>query len=130
VACHSGPTFSDQSFHNLGVAMDRPNPDLGREAHTKNPYDRGKFKTPGLRNVALTLPYLHDGSAKTLMDVVDLYDRGGVPNTNLDPLVFPLHLTRQEKLDLVAFIEALTGSPPHITPPVLPPGPAAEGGAQ
>ncbi len=129
-ACHSGPTFSDQSFHNLGVGMDRPNPDLGREAHTKNPYDRGKFKTPGLRDAALTYPYLHDGSAKTLMEVVELYDRGGVPNSNLDPLVFPLHLTHQEKLDLVAFMEALTGTLPNIPPPALPPSPAAEGGAQ
>ncbi len=130
IACHSGPTFSDQSFHNLGVGMDRANPDLGREAHTKNPYDRGKFKTPGLRNAALTYPYLHDGSAKTLMEVVELYDRGGVPNANLDPLVFPLRLTHQEKLDLVAFMEALTGTQPRVTPPVLPPSPAAEGGAQ
>lgn len=130
LACHSGPTFSDQSFHNLGVGMDQPNPDLGREAHTKNPADRGRFKTPGLRNVALTNPYLHDGSANTLMDVVALYDRGGVENPNLDPLVFPLHLTLQEKLDLVAFMEALTGTLPDIEAPVLPEGPAAEGGAR
>jgi cytochrome c peroxidase len=133
--CHSGPAFSDQSFHNLGVGMDKPNPDLGREAHTKKQKDRGKFKTPGLRNVALTYPYLHDGSEKTLLGVIDLYDRGGVPNPHLDPLVLPLHLTVQEKQDLVAFLEALTGPPPDIRPPKLPEGPATdphgpEGGAR
>ena len=125
--CHSGPAFSDQSFHNLGVGMNKPNPDLGREAITKDPADRGRFKTPGLRNVALTHPYLHDGSEKSLLDVIELYDRGGVPNANLDPLVFPLKLTRQEKQDLVAFLEALTGTLPDIKPPALP-GDAGAGG--
>lgn len=118
--CHSGPAFSDQGFHNLGVGMDRPAPDLGREAHTHKPADRGKFKTPGLRNVALTYPYLHDGSEKTLREVIELYDRGGVPNPNLDPLMLPLRLTEQEKQDLVAFLEALTGPLPVVKPPVLP----------
>jgi len=118
--CHSGPAFSDQAFHNLGVGMDKPNPDLGREDFTKDPADRGKFKTPGLRNVALTHPYLHDGSEKTLLDVIELYDRGGVPNPNLDPLMFPLKLTRQEEQDLVAFLEALTGTLPSGVPPALP----------
>jgi len=131
--CHSGPAFSDQSFHNLGVGMGKPKPDLGREAHTKNPADRGKFKTPGLRNVALTGPYLHDGSAKTLMDVVEVYDRGGEANPDLDPLVFPLRLTAREKAELVAFMEALTGTLPAIKKPALPedaaPG-SAQGGAR
>ncbi len=126
--CHSGPAFSDQSFHNLGVAMSKPNPDLGREAHTKNPRDRGRFKTPGLRNVALTFPYLHDGSAKTLAEVIDLYDRGGEKNPDLDPLVFPLHLTSAEKNDLVAFMEALSGALPDIKPPALPEGLSASSG--
>ena len=128
--CHSGPAFSDQSFHNLGVGMDKPNPDLGREAHTKNAKDRGKFKTPGLRNVALTNPYLHDGSAKTLMEVVQLYDRGGEANADLDPLMFPLHLTGQEKAELVAFLEALTGPLPVVKKPALPAAVSAEGGAR
>ena len=129
--CHSGPTFSDQSFHNLGVGMSRPNPDLGREAHTKNAADRGKFKTPGLRNVALTHPYLHDGSAKTLRDVIDLYDRGGEANPNLDPLMLPLRLTEREKQDLVAFLESLTGTQPIVQNPTLPEDAraAARGGA-
>jgi len=125
VTCHSGPTFSDQSFHNLGVGMNKPNPDLGRENFTKDPRDRGKFKTPGLRNVAVTFPYLHDGSEKTLIDVVELYNRGGILNPNLDPLMQRLNLTRQEKQDLVAFMEALTGPFPVLEEPALP-----EGGSQ
>jgi cytochrome c peroxidase len=133
--CHSGPAFSDQSFHNLGVGMGKPNPDLGRENHTKNRADRGKFKTPGLRNIALTYPYLHDGSAKTLKDVIEVYDRGGDANPDLDPLVFPLRLTAQEKAELVAFLEALTGTLPAIQKPPLPedakPGDATpQGGAR
>ena len=118
--CHNGPMFSDQGFHNLGVGMDRPNPDVGREAVTKNPSDRGRFKTPTLRNVALTWPYMHDGSVKTLAEVVALYDAGGVKNPALDVLVTPLELTGDEQKDLVAFLEALTGTLPKINRPVLP----------
>jgi cytochrome c peroxidase len=130
--CHSGPAFSDQSFHNLGVGMNKPNPDLGRENHTKKAADRGRFKTPGLRNVALTHPYLHDGSAKTLLEVIDVYDRGGEANPDLDPLMLPLKLTAREKADLVAFLEALTGTLPAVKQPALPedgkPGDAAPAG--
>jgi cytochrome c peroxidase len=129
--CHSGPAFSDQGYHNIGVGMDKKNPDLGREAVSKDPRDRGRFKTPGLRNCALTHPYLHTGYEKTLADVIDYYDRGGTPNPNLDPLMLPLNLTSREKADLVAFLEALTGSQPNITPPALPEGgPAQEGGSR
>lgn len=129
--CHSGPAFSDQGYHNIGAGMDVPHPDLGREAISKDPRDRGRFKTPGLRNCALTAPYLHTGAEKTLRDVIDLYDRGGVPNANLDPLMVPLGLTSCEKDDLVAFLEALTGTLPDITPPALPAdAPAQEGGAR
>ena len=118
--CHSGPTFSDQSFHNLGVGMNKPDPDVGRVKVTNDPADWGRFKTPGLRNVAQTFPYLHDGSEATLTDVVEFYNRGGIPNADLDPLIMPLNLTRQEKHDLVAFMEALTGPVPEVTPPELP----------
>ena len=129
--CHGGPAFSDQGYHNLGVGLGRPNADLGREAISKDRRDRGRFKTPGLRNVALTAPYLHDGSAKTLRDVIDVYDRGGEPNPDLDPLMVPLALTTREKDDLVAFLEALTGTLPDITSPALPAdGPAIGGGAR
>jgi cytochrome c peroxidase len=127
-SCHGGAMFSDQSFHNLGVGMDKQNPDLGRFNHTKDPGDTGRFKTPLLRNIALTPPYLHDGSAKTLGEVVDLYGRGGVANRHLDPLVLPLALTEREKRDLVAFLESLTGALPVVAVPQFPegPGPAAD----
>ena len=95
--CHGGPMFSDQGFHNLGVGMDRPQPDIGREAVTKLARDRGRFKTPGLRNVALTWPYMHDGSVRTLLDAVEFYDRGGVKNPTLDIFVIPLDLTDDER---------------------------------
>jgi cytochrome c peroxidase len=118
--CHGGPMFSDQNFHNLGVGMDRPQPDIGREAVTNDPKDRGRFKTPSLRNVALTWPYMHDGSLRTLEEVVAFYNRGGIPNPTLDIFVMPLELTQAEQKDLVAFLEALTGSLPKIDRPVLP----------
>jgi cytochrome c peroxidase len=115
--CHGGPMLSDQGFHNLGVGMDRPQPDIGREDVTKDPKDRGRFKTPSLRNVALTWPYMHDGSVRSLADVVEFYDGGGVPNPTLDVFVMPLELTDDERKDLVAFLEALTGSLPKIDRP-------------
>jgi cytochrome c peroxidase len=118
--CHTGPMFSDQSFHNIGVGMDRPEPDVGRQAVTNDPKDRGKFKTPSLRNVALTWPYMHDGSERTLADVVEFYDRGGVPNPTLDIFISPLELSDGEKQDLIAFMESLTGTMPSIERPVLP----------
>ena len=104
-----------------GVFVDVPNAviqsvseaqtaDLGRYEITENPADRWKFRTPGLRNVALTGPYMHDGSLSTLRDVVDFYNRGGEPNPLLDPLIHPLGLSEREIDDLVAFLESLTGS--------------------
>ncbi len=83
--------------------------DLGRYEITQNPEDRWKYKTPSLRNVALTAPYMHDGSLSTLRDVVDFYNRGGIPNEGLDPLIRPLALTGEEIDDLVAFLASLTG---------------------
>ena len=83
--------------------------DEGRFEVTGNPADRGAFRTPSLRNVALRAPYMHDGSLATLRDVVDFYDRGGVPNAELDPRIRPLGLTPKEAADLVAFLGALTG---------------------
>ena len=123
--CHSGPLFSDQSFHNLGAGMDKPDPDLGRFKETKDPADSGRFKTPTLRNIELTPPYLHTGAEKTLMDVINFYDRGGVRNSNLDPLMLPLSLTRHEKEDLVEFMKALTGTIPAIPVPGFPEGQGA-----
>ncbi len=123
--CHSGPLFSDQGFHNIGVGMDRPDAALGRYAQTKDPADWGRFKVPTLRNIEQTPPYLHTGAEKTLMDVVDYYDRGGVPNAKLDPLMLPLGLTPREKEDLVEFLKALTGPVPKVEIPGFPAGPGA-----
>jgi len=85
-------------------------PDLGRYEVTHDPADRWGYRTPSLRNVALTGPYMHDGSLATLADVIAFYDRGGAPNPGLDPRIHPLHLTAQEAGDLLAFLESLTGS--------------------
>ncbi|MET0081276.1 MAG: methylamine utilization protein MauG, partial [Candidatus Thiodiazotropha lotti] len=84
--------------------------DVGRYEVTQNPHDRWKYKTPSLRNVDLTAPYMHNGSLSTLHEVVDFYDQGGVPNELLDPLIRPLGLSPQEKSDLVDFMRSLTGS--------------------
>ncbi|MEI6501289.1 MAG: cytochrome c peroxidase [Armatimonadota bacterium] len=119
--CHSGPVFTDQRFHNLGVGYkDGKFADVGRYAVTKNPRDLGAFRTPGLRSVALTPPYLHDGSEPTLEAVVELYDKGGIRNPRLDPMMLPLHLSRTEKTDLVEFLKALTGDPVVVAEPELP----------
>jgi cytochrome c peroxidase len=83
--------------------------DLGYYEITGDPADRWKFRTPGLRNVALTAPYMHNGSLATLREVVEFYNVGGVPHDLLDPLIGPLGLSDREIDDLVAFLEALTG---------------------
>jgi cytochrome c peroxidase len=106
--CHSGPNFSDDQFHNTGVSWGKEPLDLGRFAVTTKEPDRGKFKTPTLRGVAWTAPYMHDGSLASLEDVVQFYNRGGNANPNLDPLMAPLELTPQEVQSLVAFLQALS----------------------
>lgn len=107
--CHGGFNFSDDRFHNIGIGMDRADPDPGRSAISGNPKDFGAFKTPTLRDSANAAPYMHDGSLKTLEQVVDYYDKGGNPNKNLHPLIKPLHLSPEEKADLVSFLKALSG---------------------
>jgi cytochrome c peroxidase len=84
--------------------------DLGRYEVTSDPDDRWRYRTPTLRNVALTAPYMHDGSLATLRDVLLFYDRGGIPNEVLDPLIRPLGLSDAEIADLLAFLQSLTGS--------------------
>lgn len=116
VICHSEPKFTDEVFQNTGVAW-RPNPDGaagsyqddGRFSVSGNTRDRGKFKTPTLREIARTAPYMHDGSLATLADVVEFYDKGGRPNPNLFQLVRPINLSTEEKQALVKFLEALSG---------------------
>jgi cytochrome c peroxidase len=105
--CHSGFDLSDHTYRNIGTALDHTD-DPGRERITLQPGDRGKFKVPTLRNVALTAPYLHDGSMSTLEEVVEHFASGGVNDPNKDPLVVPLALSPQDKADLVAFLRSLT----------------------
>lgn len=121
-ACHVPPNFTDGAFHNLGVGMHGENPDLGRFGETKLEGDRGGFKTPTLREIARTAPYMHDGSLKTLEDVVAYYVKGGTPNPQLDEEIFPLKLTAEDQKDLVTFLkEGLSSSEyPDIAPPELP----------
>lgn len=119
-ACHVGANLSDEKYHNLGVGMDKPQPDLGRYAQTKSEKDKGAFKTPTIRNVALTGPYMHDGSQHTLEEVVAWYDKGGHPNPHLDEKIKPLKLTKQEQQDLVEFIKACTGPFPPVNAGRLP----------
>lgn len=101
--------FVDVSDEIIREVGSRIPPDLGRSRVTGNPEDRWSFVTPSLRNVALTRPYMHDGSLGTLAAVVDFYDRGGVPNPLQDERIQPLRLSEQERADLVAFLQALTG---------------------
>jgi cytochrome c peroxidase len=122
--CHTINThyslFTNGTFHNTGAGVNGEGEftDLGRFKQTKIEADKGKFKTPTLRNVALSAPYMHDGSLKTLKDVVDFYAGGGNSNPYLDKDMKPLHLSAQDRADLVAFLEALTGEMPrNVGPP-------------
>lgn len=108
--CHAGPLLSDEEFHNTGVAWrDGTVVDEGRYRVTRSPADRGAFKTPTLREIARTAPYMHDGSLPTLESVVEFYDGGGRANPGLDREVRRLNLSPRDKKDLVAFLQALTG---------------------
>jgi cytochrome c peroxidase len=111
VACHRSANFTDEGFHNTGVAVRSGDP--GRFAVSGNPEDRGAFRTPSLRDVARTAPYMHDGSFASLEDVLEFYDGGGVRNANLSRELRPLKLTAAEKADLLAFLRAL--SPDSVT---------------
>ncbi len=150
VRCHNGPLFSDQQFHALGVPRTSladssvllqitarwqnlqrgvtreqyraSDEDLGLEYATRDARDRGKFRTPSLRELKHTAPYMHNGALATLREVVDFFDRGGGTRANKSPLLQALGLSEQEKADLVAFLESLSMEhPPALTPPRLPP---------
>jgi cytochrome c peroxidase len=109
-ACHIGPNFTDEQFHNTGVAWrDGQFADEGRFAVSKKPRDRGAFKTPTLREIARTAPYMHDGSLATLEDVIDFYSAGGRPNPHLDSDIRAVNFSPEEKRALVAFLESLNG---------------------
>jgi cytochrome c peroxidase len=119
-ACHVGANLTDEKYHNLGVGMDKPQPDLGRFAESKNEADKGAFKTPTIRNVAQSAPYMHDGSQRSLEEVIAWYNKGGHPNAHLDAKVKPLKLTSVEQQDLVEFLKACTGDFPPVHPGRLP----------
>lgn len=114
IACHNGPNLTDDSFHNMGM-LDQ---DIGRGKFDPAPHFQGAFKTPGLRNVALTAPFMHDGSLASLEAVVQFYNRGGDRPTS-DPLVRKLNLSDAEVRDLVTFLGALT-DPVTVAVPILP----------
>lgn len=117
-ACHNGPNFTDNKFHALGVRQDGPlETDLGRFEITKDPKDKHGFKTPGLRNISQSAPYMHDGSLATLEQVVEFYNQGGEHANIRSDLIKPLNLTHSQVCDIVAFLEALTGPLPEITAP-------------
>ena len=108
--CHVGSNLTDESFHNTGVAWRGGSlRDQGRFLATGNEEDRGAFKTPTLREIARTAPYMHDGSITTLREVVDFYDRGGNDNPYRDREIRPLSLTAEEKEALLAFLRSLSG---------------------
>jgi len=108
--CHSGANFTDNGFHNLGVPQMGPaKEDVGRYAVTKDDADMGAFKTPTLRNIAQSAPYMHCGSHDTLREVVEFYNEGGGDHANKSDKMFELNLTDTEIDDLVAFLESLTG---------------------
>ena len=145
--CHNGPNLTDEKYHNLGVDWDAIHVDLGRYKITQNEQDIGAFKTPTLREIADTAPYMHNGTVATLEEVVALYNKGGIvnpfldvemrrPNRTLEQMLeyyenrkdmgkpapetelVRLELTKHEQADLVAFLKALSGQGwQHITSP-------------
>lgn len=115
ITCHAGPMLSDYSYHNLGITGDE-----GRYEFTKNEEDKGKFRTTGLRGVAYTAPFMHDGSFATLEDVVNYYNDGGGDHENKSDLINPLNLTESEVKQLVAFMESMSGEVPEIEAPEIP----------
>ncbi len=130
--CHAGFNFTDEQFHNLGVGWNEKTGtflDWGRWAidpiGAKSDASLGAFKTPTVRDVEHNAPYMHDGSIATLEELVDHYDKGGIPNPALDPDMKKLGLTPQEKKDVVAFMKALSGETGKLDEliPKLPPGP-------
>lgn len=119
--CHSAPNFTDNGFHNLGLpSYGAPEPDMGRYAQKPVKSMRGAFKTPTLRDITNSAPYFHDGSSRTLMEVVEFYNKGGVIRTDLDPNIHELGLNQAEKESLVAFMHALTSPFQAVTLPELP----------
>ncbi|MBL4795671.1 MAG: c-type cytochrome, partial [Pseudomonadales bacterium] len=122
MACHSGPNFTDDGFHNVGLkSFGAKNPDMGRHAQKPLKSMKGAFKTPTLRDVTLTAPYFHDGSVATLKGVVEHYAKGGEVQSNLSAnMKKKLPLSKKEVKAIVAFIEALESPHDNFVLPVLP----------
>jgi cytochrome c peroxidase len=108
-SCHLGFNFTDGSYENVGIGMNKEKPDLGRFVVSGREEDKGAFKTPTLREIEHTGPYMHDGSLKTLEEVVEHYDKGGIKNAHLSARIKPLKLSERDKSDLVAFLKSLSG---------------------
>ena len=118
--CHDGVLFTDQQYHNVGIGMDRDEPDVGRMANSDDAKDRGAFKTPTLRDVAQSAPYFHDGSVSTLEEAVDIMVNGGKDNDNLDRTnLKKVDLSDSEKEDLLEFLRSLD-QPCALSRPALP----------
>lgn len=149
IQCHDGPLMSDEDYHALGLPENEQfqedplrqialryqfysrgvhdardyrtaGTDLGLYFQTLRPADTGKFRTPSLRELVHTAPYMHNGVFFSLEEVVDFYDAGGGPGRGKSPLLKPLRLTAAEKQDLIAFLKDLSGKPILVTPPPLP----------
>lgn len=117
VACHTGWNFSDNEFHDIGL----PSDDIGRAAlEPDNPVARHAFKTPGLRNIALRAPFMHDGSLSTMRDVLNHYATGGTRRPSLSPLMVTFDLSHDDITDLIAFMASLTEDETEVPTPVLP----------
>ncbi len=116
IECHFGPDFTNDQFKNIGLYSGGKNEDLGRYNVTKDKKDKGKFKVPGLRNVIYTAPYMHDGRFKTLEEVIDYYnspDAANPKHKNRDKKIKNLHLTTQEKQDLINFLKTASTEKPY-----------------
>lgn len=109
--CHTGSQLTDEKFHNLGIGMDSEVLDLGRYEVTRREEHRGAFRTPSLRNVASTAPYMHDGRFESLEEVIDFYAGGGISNPHLDPMINVLPLDDGQKMDLILFLREGFTSP-------------------
>jgi cytochrome c peroxidase len=129
LGCHAGPALTDNRFHNLGFKPGPGPQDPGRWAVVRTPESFGAFRTPSLRNVARTAPYMHDGRLRTLADVVAFYDRGGDGGGGRSYPLLPLGLTSRERSDLVAFLESLTSTVAPVAPPDVPAAAPARPGA-
>ncbi|MDQ6957731.1 MAG: cytochrome c peroxidase [Mariprofundaceae bacterium] len=115
IRCHTGPAFTDSLFHNTGLNSVDP----GHFEISGKKTDRNAFKTPGLRDVAITPPYMHNGSKKSLVEIIDFYNRGG-DRIGQGNELSPLNLNTQEKKDLLMFLRSLTGKRKETTIPLLP----------